>query len=149
MTRFHFPLAKVRDFRQRQLEMEEAKLEALHAERQALAAESAHLERETEQTRLSLMVTGVVEAQELVASDRYLRQLSAGKKRLAARLEDWQARADKQQQAIVEARRRVRLLEKLEERKLREWQAGGGREGGKLGAGTDIGQKEREAGGRE
>jgi len=52
MTRFHFPLAKVRDFRRRQLEMEEAKLEALHAERQALAAESAHLERETELTRL-------------------------------------------------------------------------------------------------
>jgi len=128
VNRFHFPLAKVRDFRQRQLEIEEAKLEALHAERQALAAESAHLERETEQTRLSLMVTGVVEAQELVACDRYLRQLSAGKKRLAARLDDWQARADKQQQAIVEARRRVRLLEKLEERKLREWQAGVDRE---------------------
>jgi len=128
VNRFHFPLAKVRDFRQRQLEIEEAKLEALHAERQALAAESAHLERETEQTRLSLMVTGVVEAQELVACDRYLRQLSAGKKRLSARLEDWQARADKQQQAIVEARRRVRLLEKLEERKLREWQAGADRE---------------------
>jgi len=128
MTRFHFPLAKVRDFRQRQLEMEEAKLEALHAERQALAAESAHLERETELTRLSLMVTGVVEAQELVASDRYLRQLSAGKKRLAARLCDWKARADKQQQAIVEARRRVRLLENREERKLREWQVGADRE---------------------
>ncbi len=128
MTRFHFPLAKVRDFRQRQLEMEEAKLEALHAERQALVTESAHLERETEQTRLSLMVTGVVEAQELVASDRYLRQLSAGKKRLATKVCDWKARADKQQQAIVEARRRVRLLEKLEERKLREWQAGADRE---------------------
>jgi len=33
MTRFHFPLAKVRDFRQRNSKMEEAKLEALHAER--------------------------------------------------------------------------------------------------------------------
>ena len=128
MNRFHFPLEKVRDFRQRQLEMEEAKLETLHTERQALAAESAHLERETEQTRLSLMVTGVVDAQELVASDRYLRQLSAGKKRLATKLCDWKARADKQQQAIVEARRRVRLLEKLEERRLREWQAGADRE---------------------
>jgi flagellar export protein FliJ len=128
MNRFHFPLEKVRDFRRRQLELEEAKLEALHAERQALAAESANLARETEQTRLSLMVTGVAEAQDLVASDLYLRHLSAVKKRLAAKLDDWQARADRQQQAIVEARRRVRLLEKLEERKLREWRAGVDRE---------------------
>src|SRR2546422_1220826 len=143
MTRFHFPLAKVRDFRQRQLEMEEAKLEALHAERQALAAESAHLEKETEQTRLSLMVTGVAEAQELVASDLYLRHLSAGKKRLAARLEDWQARADKQQQAIVEARRRVRLLEKLQERKLREWQVGADREREDLASGLYLAKWKR------
>ena len=128
MNRFQFPLEKVRDFRQQQLEVEEAKLEALHTERQALAAESAHLERETDQTRLSLMVTGVAEAQDLVASDLYLRHLSAAKKRLAARLADWQARADKQQQAIVEARRRVRLLEKLEARKRQEWQAGVNRE---------------------
>ena len=128
MTRFHFPLEKVLDFRRLQLEAEEAKLEALHSERLALAAESAHLESETTKTRLSLMVTGVAEAQDLVASDLYLRHLFAGKKRLAARLEDWKARADKQQTAIVEARRRVRLLEKLEERKLREWQAGADRE---------------------
>src|SRR5713101_4380302 len=128
MTRFHFPLEKVRDFRRRQLEVEEAKLEALHTERQALVAESAHLESEAAQTRVSLMVTGVADAQDLVASDLYLRHLSAGKKRLAARVADWQARAAKQQQAIVEARRRVRLLEKLENRKLREWQKGVDRE---------------------
>src|SRR5947207_16013492 len=101
MTRFHFPQEKVRDFRRRQLEMEEAKLEALHAERQALAAESAHLERETEQTRPSLKVTGVAAAQDLVPSDRYQRQFTAGKKRLAANLDDWQARADKRQQDLV------------------------------------------------
>jgi flagellar export protein FliJ len=128
VTRFHFPLEKVLDFRRLQLEAEEAKLEALHCERLALAAEWAHLESETTQTRLSLMVTGVAEAQELVASDLYLRHLSAMKKRLVARLTDWQTRADKQQQAIVEARRRVRLLEKLKERKLREWQMGVDRE---------------------
>src|SRR6266550_4493466 len=128
MQRFHFPLEQVRDFRRQQLDMEEAKLEALHAERRALADEWSRLEGETAETRNSLMVTGVVEAQELAASDLYLRHLETVKKRHAARMADWQVRAGKQQQAIVEARRRVRLLEKLEERKLKEWQAAADRE---------------------
>jgi len=124
VNRFRFPLQKVRDFRRRQLEAEEALLEALHTEREALVAESAHLESDAAQTRVSLMVTGVAEAQDLVASDLYLRHLSAGRKRLAARLADWQARAGRQRLAVVEARRRVRLLDKLEDRKLRAWQKG-------------------------
>ncbi len=108
--------------------MEEAKLEALHTERRALEDERTRLEAETADTRNSLMVTGVAEAQDLAASDLYLRHLETSKKRHAARLADWRVRADKQQQAVVEARRRVRLLEKLEERKRKEWQAAADRE---------------------
>ena len=128
MKRFEFRLARVRELRRRQLEVEEAKLEVLRAERQQLEAESLRLENEATGTRNSLMVTGSVEAQELVAADHYLRSLAAARKRQAAKLADWQARTSKQQQAMVEARRRVRLLEKLEEKQLRLWKEEADRE---------------------
>ncbi len=128
MKRFHFALEHVLSFRRRQLEFEEAKLEALASERSALDAESSRLESEAAETRRSLMVTGSASSQDLVAADLYLRYLAAEKRRQAARLADWQARASKQQQAVVEARRRVRLIEKLEERQFQEWKAAADRE---------------------
>ena len=128
MKRFAFRLARVRDFRRRQLEIEEAKLEILRAERRQLEAESLRLENEMAGARNSLMVTGSVEAQELVAADHYLHCLATEKKRQAEKLAGWQQRSAKQQQAMVEARRRVRLLEKLEESQLRLWRAEAERE---------------------
>ena len=128
MKRFDFPLAKVLSFRRRQLELEEAKLEALDSERRTLESESSRLEDEAVRTRSALVVTGSAESQDLVAADLYLRHLSAEKKRHAAKVADWQARANKQQQSVVEARRRVRLIEKLEERQLREWKTAVDRE---------------------
>jgi len=128
VQRFHFALAKVLDFRRRQLELEEAKFEALHSERRALESESSRLEGEALQTRQSLMVTGSAESQDLVAADLYLRHLSAEKRRHTSRVAEWQARSSKQQEAVVEARRRVRLFEKLEERQLRDWKAAADRE---------------------
>jgi flagellar export protein FliJ len=128
MRRFHFPLAHVRDFRRRQLEVEEAKLQTLLAERQTLEAEAYRLVSETSDARNSLAVTTSSEARELVAADRYLRHLQAVQKRHAARVTDWQTRASKQRQMLVKARRRVRLLEKLEEKQLRQWQGEADRE---------------------
>jgi flagellar export protein FliJ len=128
VKRFHFTQEKILDYRRQQLELEEAKMETLRAERQALDAEWSRLESEVAETRRQLMVTASVDSQELLASDRYLRHLAAEKQRLAARLADWQGRAAKQRQATAEARRRVRLMEKLEERQLSEWTAGVNRE---------------------
>jgi len=128
MKRFQFRLARVRDFRRQQLEVEEAKLEVLRAERQQIEEESLRLENEATGTRNSLMVIGSVEAQDLVAADRYLRFLAIEMKRQAAKMADWQGRTAKQQQAMVEARRRVRLLEKLEEKQLRLWKEEADRE---------------------
>ena len=128
MKRFEFPLAKVRDFRRQQLELEEVRLQSLLGERQALELESSRLETEVRETRCSLMVTSSAESQDLMASDVYLRHLADKKKRHAVKLAEWQARAVKQQQAVVEARRRVRLLEKLEGRQFSEWKSAADRE---------------------
>jgi flagellar export protein FliJ len=121
MKRFEFRLERVRDFRRQQLELEETKLERLHAERQELDAESARLESEAARTRGSLMVTTSVEGRELVSADRYLHHLASLRKRHDEKVAVWQARALEQRKAVIEARRRVRLMEKLEAQQLRAW----------------------------
>jgi flagellar export protein FliJ len=128
VKRFEFRLARVRDFRRRQLDIEDAKIEVLRVERRQLDAESLRLKNEVAGTRNSLMVTGSVDAQELVAADHYLHSLAIEGKRQAVKLADWQQRTAKQQQVMVEARRRLRLLEKLEEKQLRLWKEEADRE---------------------
>jgi flagellar biosynthesis chaperone FliJ len=108
--------------------MEEAKLDVLRAERRQIEEESLRLENEVAGTRNSLMVTGWVDAQELVAADQYLHFLALEGKRQAAEMADWQQRTARQQQAMVEARRRLRLLEKLEEKQLSSWKEEADRE---------------------
>lgn len=128
MKRFEFHLARVRDYRLQQLDVEEVKLQSLLAERQALESESSRLEAEAGETRRSLMVIGSAESQELVFLDSYLRHLAAEKKRHASKVANWQARALKQREAVVEARRRVLLMAKLEERQFEEWKKAVNRE---------------------
>jgi flagellar export protein FliJ len=123
MKRFEFQLARVRDYRRQQLDVEELKLQSMLTERQALESESLRLEAEVAETRRSLMVTRSAESQELIFLDSYLRHLAAGKKRHAAKVADWQSRAIKQREAVLDARRRFLLLEKLEQRQLEEWKA--------------------------
>ena len=93
MKRFEFQLSRVHELRRQQLEVEEAKLGLLLAERQALESESVRIENEAAATRVSLMVTGSAESQELVASDTYLRRLAVERKRHAARTAEWHGRA--------------------------------------------------------
>jgi flagellar export protein FliJ len=128
MKRFEFRLERVRDFRRQQLELEEAKLERLDAERQELEAESARIESETVRTRDLLMVTTSAEARELAAADLYLRHLADVRKRHDEKVAGFQARIHKQREAVIEARRRVRLMEKLEQQQLSDWTAESDRE---------------------
>jgi len=95
----------------------------LLAERRALDAELSAIKSAADATRRSLMVTGSVQSQELVASDAYLRRLAADRRRQEGRIGEWQSRAVRQREAVLEARRRLRLMEQLEERRFREWKA--------------------------
>jgi flagellar export protein FliJ len=134
MKRFEFRLDRVRDFRRQQLELEETKLERLHAEHRELDAEFLRLENEAAGTRSSLMVTTSAEGRELMPADRYLRHLADARKRHDQKVAGFQVRLRKQQEAVLEARRRLRLIEKLEAKQLRDWKAEADREQEKLSA---------------
>lgn len=128
MQRFEFPLEKVRSWRQSELQAEEARLAPLVAEqvrleecRRQIADARATADRE-------LLAAATVEGFDLEALARYrvgLENRRAGIERELAGCRDAMAR---QRARIMEAHRRLRLLEKLRERRFGEWQTAWERE---------------------
>jgi flagellar export protein FliJ len=126
LKRFEFRLARVRDLRKQQMELEEAKLESLMAERAAMEAELARIGSESGEIRAAMLAGGG--SLELRAADRYLGRLALERKAQEGRIAEWQQRAVRQRAAVVEARRRLKLLELLEAKRLAEWKAEADRE---------------------
>jgi flagellar export protein FliJ len=141
VKRFEFRLARVRDLRKQQLEVEEAKLESLMAERAALVSELGRIEGEAAETRGTMRGGGA--ALELLAADRYLRHLAARRRQQEGRIAEWHRRAAAQREAVVGARRRLKLLESLEAKRLAEWKAEADREQESLSAELYLARRAR------
>ncbi|MGE5645107.1 MAG: hypothetical protein ACM336_04885 [Acidobacteriota bacterium] len=127
MQRFHFRLGSVLGWRALQLELERGKLETLLAGRKRIAQDLARL-AEVREASEKLLASDAVEGQDLAALDAHRYALA----RAAARLRASEAECDRdiarQRANVLEAERRVRLLERLKERRLAEWQAAVDRE---------------------
>jgi flagellar export protein FliJ len=128
VKKFHFRLARVLEWRRQQLELEESRLAPLFAERDAFITSLAEIGRDEEQTRRGIADAGASDAQELAAGGDWLQHLQSRRKKVQAAIEECQGRVKAQQAAILEARRKVRLIERLEQRHLSEWGAAVDRE---------------------
>lgn len=128
MKAFRFPLERVLEWRARQVEIEEARLQALALEREGLAQRAADLEREVEEARRSVMAAGSPAVEELLALDRFHRYAVSQRARLAAATKDCEKRMAEQRTRVAEARRRQELLARLRQRRRAEWQAAFDRE---------------------
>lgn len=120
MRRFQFRLESVLGWRVVELEIEEGRLERLFTERrgwddQALALDTRR--RESAQ----LITAKTLDGQQLAAFTCHRQYLEREAARLAAQRADCEKRIAAQQQRVVEAERKVRLLERLKERRLAEW----------------------------
>ncbi len=128
MNAFRFPLQKALDLRQLQLNLEEAKFErataglaAIDRERDIVVASRAAAEK---QVRGSAAVAG----QDLAALGAFRHRLRAEEERIAVRRAHCERAREEQRQAMLEARRRLRLLERLKERRQAEWSAAAAKE---------------------
>jgi flagellar export protein FliJ len=121
MTSFRFPLQKVLDWRQTQLELEEVRF------KQQIAA-LADLER----ARAELEATGIkAETQvrgwspmagcDLAALGSFRLNVKQRESEIALRRVECQKTYEAQQAIMLEARRRCRLLERLKDRRLADW----------------------------
>lgn len=122
MTRFRFRLESVLGWRRAQLEAEEFRLQPLleavaRVEREIAAIDQARSVAEGE-----VRASGAVSAPELWALSAYREAAQARAVSLAARRRECGVEVERQRERIAAARRRCRLLERLRERRLGDWE---------------------------
>ncbi len=128
MKRFDFPLERVREWREKKVAVEEAKLERLLGELSAIDAAHAELDREQERNEQMILRAEGVTALDLSALDGFRRYAKAERVRIENLRADCIQRIDARRAAIMEARRRFELLDRLKQRNLRAWTADVNRE---------------------
>lgn len=128
MKSFEFPLQRVLDWRKSQLDLTEATfrraMEAVASVERMAAALQAAARSEASAVQASRPLMGGA----LGALNGYQRFVLVKGKELERRREECGKRAAEAERAMLEARRRTRLLEKLKEKRQLEWQAAGSRE---------------------
>jgi len=128
MNAFHFPLEKVLELRRQQLKVEEAQFRRhlrtlADIDRRRAEYEAAGAAAETQVRGWDPLFGRELHALGVFRLHTKQQELSLAR----PRAECQQAIAG-QQKAMLEARRRVRLLERMKERRLAEWQAAADRE---------------------
>lgn len=121
MNAFRFPLERVLDWRQSELELAEIKFQQLTA---ALAAvDKARAELETAGIRAEILVRdwSPVCGRDLAALGSFRLHVKKKNEELAAQRAACADRLAAGRNAMLEARRRFRLLERLKERRLEDW----------------------------
>ena len=128
MKKFHFPLARVMDWRRTQTRMEEAKLEQLYGEIRGLDARRAELNAERTRSELALLAAPSVTGLQLAELDAFQRFSVAEQGRLERQQLDCRQRIAATIQVVAAKRRDVRLLERLKDERLKAWNSELGRE---------------------
>jgi hypothetical protein len=123
MNSFRFPLQRVLDWRLAQLELEEARFKQQLATLAALDRERAGWEAAGIKAEIQVRDWNPVAGHDLTALDNFRLNVKEREKEIDGRRLDCQRELAARQSAMLEARRRYRLLERLEERRLAEWQA--------------------------
>ena len=123
MKKFRFPLARVLELRQRELDTAQSRVAALRNRRDALEAEAQRLDTNRRESAIQLLGKSALTGRELASAGRYAAEVDR-RRRLslaaARRVEAEEAAAVK---TAVEARRKVRLLEILQSKRRRIHQA--------------------------
>ena len=128
MTPFRFRLEKVLAWRRTQLELEDAKLKRQIAAVAELDRVRADLEATAIRSEVEVRNWRPLAGQDLAALSSYHVHVRNREKDIAMRRQEALQKLAAQQQAMLEARRRCRLLERLEQRRLAEWRTAADRE---------------------
>ena len=123
MSRFRFPLERVLAWRRTQLEIEEARYRQKLAAVAELDRRRAELEAAGIQAEVQVRASRLVSGEDLAALAEFRQSVRTREKQIVARRVEAAKAADAQLTAMLEARRRCRLLERLKERRQAEWQA--------------------------
>ncbi len=123
MTKFHFGLRRVLDFRRLRADVARNVLDRLHAERQQLLARerSLYQSRQDEEEAVREPGTTLTNTR-LDALDQMQAYVAIARQRFVQEHTQLDERIRQQKAAVIEADREVGLLEKLEARQRADWQ---------------------------
>ncbi len=138
MKPFRFPLEKALEWRRQQLEMEESRFKQKLGALAELDRSRAELEASAIRAELEIRTRSDISGQDLSALAAFRAHLQKKEHTLAVRRAECQHQADVQHQAMLEARRRCRLLERLRERRFAEWRTAAEREVEQLAADSHL-----------
>lgn len=128
MKPFRFSLERVLEWRREELEKEETALRALSAERERLQARRRMIEESLEAEQRALIRSASVSSQTLAALESWKGWVRAEIRRLDHHAQELERRITTQRLRVLEAQRRVKLLERLREKARRRWTAEWNRE---------------------
>ncbi len=123
MKKFDFPLERVRQWREKQLTLEEAKLQQLFSEKSLIEQRRELLEHEAEESAATVLRAKAMESAELQAIDAFRRHVVAQRGVIASLIAQCETRIVAQRVQLTEARRRCELLNKLKQKNLKAWTA--------------------------
>ena len=128
MKAFKFRLQRVLELRESEVKTEEAALERLYAVRTRMEQERDALSAAL--ARMSGAVRGeqFVQPSQLIALDRYKDHVKREMVTFASKLAAHEVEIEKQKARVVAARGRVKLMEKLRDKRHEEWEAESNRE---------------------
>ena len=122
MKRFQFQLQTALDWRKRRMETEQARLDELLVREEQLQQALEGTTRDRAQAEADLLRGKSLDAADFAALDGYLRALDHQKRRLQGAMAETQQAIARQRQLLMTAMRDYRLIEKLKERRMGEWQ---------------------------
>ncbi len=128
MKAFRFPLESVLRWRITRMEMEEAAAERLASTAAQVREQARKLEQAGLRSEAEIRAAPSATATELQALEGYRGALREQVSRLTARARETERQLALQREKAQAARRQVRLLENLKQRRLEEWNSAAGRE---------------------
>lgn len=123
MKSFRFSLQRILELRSTQLEIERARYQQRLAAVAALDRARAEMEASGIHAEAEVRKWSPVAGRDLAALSEFRRSVRTKEKAIAARRVESSKAAAAQLSVMLEAQRRCRLLERLKERRLAEWQA--------------------------
>ena len=121
MNCFKFPLQKVLDWRRTQLELEEIRFRQQSAAMAELDRASAQLNAAGQTAERRVRDWNPVAGGELAALGSFRLHVKLKETELARPRAECRKELGRRENVMLEARRRLRLLERLKERRLEEW----------------------------
>ena len=145
MNAFRFPLQKALELRRKQLELAEARYKQQLAELASLDRLRAETEAAGIRAEIEVRQRTSVSGRDLAALDHFRLRVKNDEARIAAQRVEAARESAVRQEAMLEARRRSRLLDRLRERRVAEWETARDRELDEIASESYLAQWNRRA----